>query len=163
MKYREFILSAKTSIKLFTFCATLVFLSVLNVSTQAADSTDTIIPYDQNHALQKQIAEEWGIEILGIRRTAANYMLDFRYRVLDAEKAKPIFRRKAIPYLVDQASGNKFAVPNPPKTGPLRTSNTPKVDRNYFTIFANPGQYIQAGSKVTIIIDDFRAENLVVQ
>ena len=90
-------------------------------------------------------------------------MLDFRYRVLDAEKAKPIFQRKTRPYVLDQASGTKLIVFSSPKTGPLRSTDTPKIDRNYFTIFANPGRFIQAGNKVTVVIGDFKVKNLIVQ
>lgn len=107
--------------------------------------------------------EAWGIEIIGIRYSAAGYMLDFRYRVLDSEKAAPVFDRRIKPYLVDQVSGAVFAVPNPPKTGPLRSSNMPKENRNYFIFFGNPGRYIKPGSLVTVVIGDFRAENLVVE
>ena len=113
--------------------------------------------------MAKNMAEQWGIQVLGISRTAANYMLDFRYRVIDAEKAKPIFKRKTRPYVVDQASGSKFIVFSSPKTGPLRSTDTPKVDRNYFIMFANPGRYIEVGSKVTVVIDEFKVENMTVQ
>lgn len=109
------------------------------------------------------VSGDWGIEILAIRQSAAGYMLDMRYKVIDAEKAIPIFDRKVRPYLIDQASGAKFAVPNPPKTGPLRTSDRPQAGRNYFIFFANPGRFIKPGSKVTVVIGDFRAENLTVE
>jgi hypothetical protein len=114
-------------------------------------------------AMAKSIEEQWGIQVLGIQRTAANYMLDFRYRVVDAEKAEPIFERKTRPYVLDQESGAKLIVFSSPKTGPLRSTDTPKIDRNYFTIFANPGRFIQAGNKVTVVIGDFKVENLIVQ
>lgn len=111
----------------------------------------------------ESIEETWGIQIIGIRQTAAGYMLNFRYRVIDPEKAAPLFNRQTKPYLIDQASGAKFAVPNPPKTGPLRTSDPPKAGRNYFIFFANPGKYVKLGNKVTVVIGDFKAENLVVE
>lgn len=109
------------------------------------------------------LEEQWGIQILGIRRSAADYMLDFRYRVVDAEKAKPLFQRKTRPYVIDQASGAQFSVFSAPKTGPLRSTDTPQVDRNYFTFFANPGKFVQAGNKVTVVFGDFKAENLIVE
>ncbi|MCK5068952.1 MAG: hypothetical protein KAR01_00360 [Desulfocapsa sp.] len=109
------------------------------------------------------LRENWGIEVLGIRSTAAGYMLDFRYRVLDAEKANPLFRRKSRPQLIDQESGAHVGVFSSPKTGPMRTTNVPQAGRNYFILFANPGRYIQPGNRVTISIDDFKVENLVVQ
>ena len=90
-------------------------------------------------------------------------MLDFRYRVIDAKKAAPLFVRATKPYLIDQETGAKFMVPNPPKTGPLRTSNEPQQGRVYWMFFANPGRYVKQGSKVTVVIGDFRAENLIVE
>jgi hypothetical protein len=107
--------------------------------------------------------ENWGIRVEGIRQSAGGYMLDFRYRVLDAEKAAPLFDRKTKPYLIDQTSGTKLHVPNTPKTGPLRSSNPPQDDRVYGILFGNPGTYIRPGSKVTVVIGDFKAEDLLVR
>jgi hypothetical protein len=90
-------------------------------------------------------------------------MLDFRYRVLDAEKAAPLFDRKQKAYLIDQATGAKFLVPESPKVGAMRTTRPPKQDKNYFIIFVNPGRYVKQGNKVTVVIGDFRAENLIVE
>jgi hypothetical protein len=106
---------------------------------------------------------EWGVKILQIRLSAEGLMLDFRYRVLDAEKAAPLFDRKHKAYLIDQATGAKFLVPESPKVGALRTTRPPKEDKNYFIIFANPGRFLKQGSKVTVVIGDFRAENLTVE
>jgi hypothetical protein len=110
----------------------------------------------------ESIEERWGIKIEGIRLSAADYMLDFRYRVIDPEKAANLFDRKTKPYLIDKESGAKFVVPSPPKVGPLRTTNPAQADRTYFILFANPGKFIKQGSKVTVVIGDFRAENLTV-
>jgi len=122
---------------------------------------------------KKQVAEEivntegmeerWGIQISGIRLTSGGFMLDFRYRVIDAEKAAPLFDRATKPHLIHQETGAKFMVPNPPKTGPLRTSNEPQQGRVYWMFFGNPGRYVKPGDKVTVVIGDFRAENLIVE
>lgn len=109
------------------------------------------------------IKEKWGVEIERMRLTANGYMLDFRYRVLDPLKAMPLFDRNIKPYLIDEATGAMFAVPDPPKIGALRTTRKPKPDRNYFIMFANPGKFVKPGNKVTVVIGDFRAENLIVQ
>jgi hypothetical protein len=90
-------------------------------------------------------------------------MLDFRYRVLDAEKAAPLFDRKNKAHLIDQATGAKFLVPESPKVGALRTTRPPQVGKNYFIIFANPGKYIKKGNTVTVVVGDFKVENLVVE
>jgi hypothetical protein len=113
---------------------------------------------------QKSLLEKsWGIRIESLHLSAAGYMLDFRYHVLDANKAKPLFDPLTKPYLIDQTSGAVFAVPSPPKVGQLRNVKEVKEGKTYFVFFANPGKYVKAGNKVTVVIGDFRAENLIVQ
>ena len=109
------------------------------------------------------IEERWGIQILSIRLSANGYMLDFRYRVIAPEKALPLFSREIKPRLIDQATGATFFVPNPPKVGALRTTRKPEANRNYFILFANPAGYVKKGNKVTVVIGDFKAENLIVE
>ena len=106
---------------------------------------------------------KWGIRIVGLRTTSGGYMLDFRFRVLDAQKAAPLFIRQTKPYLLDVRTGAKFQVPNPPKTGPLRTSDPPKEGIVYWMFFANPGQYLKPGNLATVVIGDFQAPDLVVE
>jgi len=110
-----------------------------------------------------QLTEIWGIQPLTIRLSANGYMLDFRYKVTDAEKAAPLFRRDVKPYLLDQASGAVFGVPSGPKVGSLRQTRPPVAGKNYFIIFANPGNYVKLGNKVTIVIGDLKVENLTVE
>ena len=108
------------------------------------------------------LEERWGVQLKGVRLASAGYMLDFRYHVTDAEKAKPLFDRRNPAILTDQDSGAKMMVPVPPKTGALRSTRPPKAGRTYFMFFANPGQFIKAGKKVTVTIGEFKAEGLVV-
>jgi len=109
------------------------------------------------------IEETWGVRIEMAMLSAAGYMVDIRFRVLDAEKARPIFERKTKPCLVDQATGAKFIVPSPPKVGQLRAGGNIKEGKTYFVFFANPGKYVKSGNKVTVEIGDFRAEDVIVQ
>ena len=110
-----------------------------------------------------QLTEIWGIQPITIRLSANGYMLDFRYKVTDAEKAAPLFSREVKPYLLDQASGAVFGVPSGPKVGSLRQTRPPVAGKNYFIIFANPGNYVKLGNKVTIVIGDLKVENLTVE
>jgi len=91
-------------------------------------------------------------------------VVDFRYKVLEPDKAATLSDRESKPYLLDQASGKKLLVPKSPKVGPLRpTATKPEAGKVYFALFANPGQVVKAGSKVTVVLGDFRAENLTVE
>ena len=106
---------------------------------------------------------QWGIEILYVRQTAAGYMLEFRYKVVDAEKAKALFNRQTKPVLIHERTGAQLIVPTPAKTGALRNSNTPLDDHIYWMFFANPGRLVQPGERVDIQIGEFLVEKLVVQ
>jgi hypothetical protein len=106
---------------------------------------------------------QWGVEVLYVRTTAADYMLEFRYKVLDPEKAKPLFERQIKPLLTHVDSGTKLIVPTPAKTGALRNSNPPLANHIYWMFFANPGQLVKPGEQVNVEIGDFVAERLVVQ
>jgi hypothetical protein len=108
-------------------------------------------------------AKEWGVEVIGVRPSAAGYMLDFRYRVLDAEKAAELVNRKIKPYLIVEKDGSTLRVPVTSKLGPLRQSaQYAKENRNYFMFFANPNRHVKSGDLVTVVIGDFKAEHLLV-
>ena len=112
---------------------------------------------------EQSIQERWGIEILGIRLTAAGKMLDFRYRVIDPEKASSLLSRQSNSYLVDQMTGTKLIVPRT-RLGPMRqTAVKPLANRQYFIFFTNRDGLVKPGSKVTVVIGDFKGENLIVQ
>ena len=109
------------------------------------------------------IEDTWGIEIESAMLSAAGYMVDFRFRVLDPVKAAAIFERKTKPYLIDQATGATFAVPNPPKVGPLRSGGNIKEGKICFIFFANPAKYVKSGNKATVVVGGLRVRDIVVQ
>lgn len=111
------------------------------------------------------LSDKWGVEVLGIHTAATGYILDFRYRVLDAEKAAPLLDRriKPAPYLIVEKDNAKLGVPVTSKLGALRqTTFNVKANRNYFVLFSNPSRHVRSGDKVTVVIGDFKAEHLVV-
>jgi hypothetical protein len=113
---------------------------------------------------QETIASRWGVEIIGVSLSAAGYMLDFRYKVLDENKAGALTRRQDKPYILDQASGAKFGVMRGPKLGSMRnTSLTPVAGRNYSIIFVNPARYVKAGNKVSVVVGEFKVEDVEVR
>jgi len=114
-------------------------------------------------AKRMSVEEMWGIKILSIRQSAGGYMVDFRYRIVDPQKASALFAPGVTPYLVDQASGTKLSIPNMPKTGLLRAKGGPESGRDYFMIFGNSRQIVKKGSKVAVVAGDFKAENLTVE
>ncbi len=130
----------------------MVSIPVISASTPASDKQISV-----------DIEEKWGIQIIGLRLTAAGRMLDLRYKVIDPEKAAFMLDRKVKAHLIDQKTNVAFGVKDVPKIGKLRQNTpTPKASRIYFMLFSNPGM-IQADSRVTLIVGDLRAENLIVE
>lgn len=106
------------------------------------------------------LEDRWGVEVVALRLTGANYMIDFRYKVLDPEKAAELFVHANKPVLIHHSSGARLEVPRPAKTGPLRPTNPPQAGRIYFMFFSNPG-VVQSGDEVTVKIGDFEADLVV--
>lgn len=113
--------------------------------------------------LGDKLTDQWGIEITSLQMSAAGHMVDFRYRVLDAKKAETLFSPENKAYLIDEASRKVLSVPTTAKVGPLRTTGDIKEGRIYWMFFGNTPGLVKSGSKVTVVIGDFRAENLVIQ
>jgi hypothetical protein len=108
--------------------------------------------------------ERWGVRVVRLSLTAADHMIDFRYRVLDPQKAAPLLNRRIKPYLIDQESGTKLGVPRHSKLGPARQiSDEPETNRVYTMLFGNAGKIVKPGSRVTIVIGEIRLENLRVE
>lgn len=113
----------------------------------------------------QDIETQLGIRVVGLRRSAAGYMLDFRYRLLDPVKASPLLDRKIRPYLLDETHGAQLRVPDAPKVGQLRPTSRNNVipGRTYYILFANPGRYLGPGSQATLIAGDVRIPHLTVE
>ena len=136
----------------------LLIISVLVVEASAGAMPERI-PHPRKNTLIKRL---WGVEVLGVRESAAGYMLEFRYKVIDEEKAGPLFVRKTKPVLIHEATGARLVVPEPAKTGPLRNSNPPIAGQTYWMFFTNPGRFVKQGDVVSVVIGEFSTNRLVV-
>lgn len=109
------------------------------------------------------IRRTWGIDIAGVRWVSSGYMLEFSYRVLDPDKAKPLNDRSNRPYLMDVASGVTLSVPALENVGEVRQSSIPIANHIYFMVFGNPGKIVKPGNRVSIAIGKFHVDGLVVR
>ena len=109
-----------------------------------------------------QPADSSGIEVASVRLTANDHMIDFRYRVTDSQKASRLFGKESKPYLVHAKTGKVLSVPRTAKVGPLMSTYEHQQGRTYWMFFGNPGM-VKAGDEVSVVIGEFKAENIVVQ
>jgi hypothetical protein len=109
------------------------------------------------------IARRFGVDQLQVRSTSSGSSLEFRYRVLDPQKAEALNDKRATPVLIDQATGNRLTVPTMEKIGSLRQTATPEQGRQYWMVFANPGKLVKPGQRVDLVIGAFHATSLTVE
>ncbi len=155
-----------------TFAGGLVLIAISSPAVWAEDESNhaaaviaTTTPSERvRHPREKTyMKRQWGVEIVYVRQAASGYMLEFRYKVLDPEKAQALFERRTKPVLVHLETGARLIVPTPAKTGALRNSNLPLAGRTYWMFFANPGKLVQMGDHVNVEIGEFLTGELVVQ
>jgi len=151
----------------FCFLALLLMIPFLMLGTAAKANTSQLSGMEANllqQSKEQQLIEDWGIELVAMRTTAAGHMVDFRFRVVDAKKAAPLLKQQTKRYLVHQESGKVLSVPNTSKVGLLSNSTTnPQNGRTYWMFFGNHHKLVLKGDKVTVAIGDFRAIDLEVE
>ena len=120
-------------------------------------------PVDDEQA--KWLKNEFGVEIISLRLTAAGYMMDFRFHVHDVEKSKIFFDQRVKPHLLAEKSNAKLPVPMATKVGSFRPTNRGKnikPKKNYYMIFGNPDAHIKSGDMVTLVLGDIKVKNIAV-
>lgn len=127
---------------------------------QNTPKSDTVDNWHAREGVYFQ--RNWGVDIVGIKPVSSGYMLAFRYRVLDPKKAQTLNNKRLRPYVVDQATGVRLAVPSMENIGELRQATAPEANRTYYMIFGNPGKLVKSGDRVDVVIGDFRVNGLKV-
>lgn len=146
--------------------ALMLMLTFAPVLAGCSLKAGTGIEESRNDSSVENVEQQWGIRIEGLRLTAEGYMCDFRFRVIDADKAAPLLDRRNPASLLNESTGHLTYVPAMPRVGPLRQTvklGKPAEGRTYFIFFANPGKLIQPGQRATVSIGDFVLPGLVVQ
>ena len=133
------------------------------VTGEAAPPAATEVPMVAE--TRPPLEADWGIRVVGLRLTAGGTLLDLRYTVLDPEKAAKIaVQESRSTYLIDEASGTQLPLTTATRGGARQRSAAQLTSgRAYSLVFPNPGRKFQAGTKVTVVMGDFKAEGLTVE
>jgi hypothetical protein len=129
---------------------------------------ETALPrrYAQNRLAAKALryySLVWGVDSLSVKSVESGEIIRFTYRVVDADKAKPLNDKRNEPSLIDPGAGVKLAVPSLEKIGKLRQTSTPLAGKVYWMAFSNRGGHVKPGHHVDVVIGQFHAAGLVVQ
>jgi hypothetical protein len=106
---------------------------------------------------QNDLEEKTGLRVTLLAVTAAGGMVDFRFRVTDAEKATKIFQTdKLLPYLA--VAGNKVHLDPTPET----LQNAKLEDGLvYYILYSNTDNLVKPGTPVSVVIGDWQLEPII--
>ncbi len=104
----------------------------------------------------------WGVDSLSVKWGESGEVIRFRYRVLDADKAKVLNDKRFEPSLIDPQAGVTLVVPSMENVGQLRQSAPPEEGKVYWMVFSNKGRLVKRGHHVNVVIGSFHADGLVV-
>ena len=112
---------------------------------------------------QRLTMGRWGIDELRVRPVSSGSMIEFRYLVVDREKARPLNDKKIAPVLTVERTGVELRVPTMENVGALRQMPAPENGKEYFMIFQNQGRQAKSGDLVDLAIGPFHARGLRVE
>ncbi len=108
-------------------------------------------------ATSAAIEERWGIRITQIGVIADGGLLDFRFIVVDPDKALAMLDDpKNLPALIAEDS---HAVVT--SAALMAHKNALNAGRTYFLLYRNTGGAIKRGTSVSVVIGDLRLEHIV--
>jgi len=101
----------------------------------------------------------WGIRITNVGVIASGGLIDFRFQVIDPDKALAIQDPESYPALVDETSGKVLdkSGAHGGHVGVFRAGHT------YYLLYQNNSSLLQPGSRITIQIGDVLLENVLVR
>ncbi len=104
------------------------------------------------------MAARYGITVNLIGVTAAGGLIEFRYQVVDPDKADQMIHDVTLlPIVVVEDSGATMVISRP------HHAVEPELGGTYFFLFANAHNAIRAGSQLTLVMGDSRLEHIVAQ
>ena len=130
-------------------------------------------------ALPGTLEGEWGIRVSSVGLTMAGAAVDFRYTVVDPEKAVLLAQGTAAAYLIDQATGTKILMTPATAEGPSAARSRAKMarqgggfppspnrlaaGRTNSLLLPNPAGIVKSGSTVTVVVGNVQAQNVPVE
>jgi hypothetical protein len=114
-------------------------------------------PISSAMPINPQIEQQWGVRVTQIGVTADGGMVDFRYIVIDPDKALAMQQDvNKLPVLVAEDSGTLVN-----STSLMGFKHTLKPGETYFLLYRNTGGAIKSGTPVTVKFGDLLLEHMV--
>jgi hypothetical protein len=108
---------------------------------------------------EEGLVEKSGVQIIYVAVTGGGGLIDLRYQVVDPDKAVAVHDDQNPPIIVDESTGvvvNNLLMGHS-HSGPFNAGQT------YYLIFENPGNIVQSGSKVSVLLGGAEVDYVVVK
>jgi len=106
-----------------------------------------------------EMAARYGIDVNLIGVTAAGGLIEFRYQVMDPDKADRMIHDPALlPILVIEDTGETLVI-----STPHHHASELELGGTYFFLLANAHNAVHDGSLITLVMGDARTEHIAVQ
>lgn len=136
----------------------LVLTVAIGLAVRATVSSSADVRSGTDAVTAQEFAAYTGINMSLLGVTAQGGMIEFRYQVVDPDKASLLLHQDdRRPVLVDEDSGATLAMLSRPHNHKADL----KAGGTYFFMMANSHNALHDGSKVTVIVGDVRLEHLV--
>jgi len=130
-------------------------------ATSAPEAATAVVSLalDRPIVTEEGLVEKSGVKIVYVALTGGGGLIDLRYQVVDPDKANAVHDVNNPPTLVDEATG---LVVNQLLMGHSHTG-TFNAGQTYYMIFENPGNIVQTGNKVSVLLGDAQVDHVTVR
>ena len=139
--------------------AVVLFVALLGFNLWRLDQASKPVLQDNGMPINPEMEERFGVRFTGLHLVARHGLVDLRYRVLDAGKAKNFGHyTETSPLIVAEDSGKNVEV-----TIMGLHNHRVETGRTYYVLYRNTADALEPGSLVTIQLGDLLLEHVPVQ
>ena len=139
--------------------AVILFVGLIGFNVWRLDQASRPVLLANGMPINSEIEERFGVRFTGLHIVARHGLVDLRYRVLDAGKAKNFGHYTETSPLIIAEDSNK----NVEVTIMGLHNHRVETGRTYYILYRNTADALDPGSQVTIQLGDLRLEHVAVQ
>ena len=107
---------------------------------------------------QAAFEEKWGIHVSHIAVVADGGLIDFRFQVIDSDKASPVMEVETRPHLYVEGTGQEVS-----GLYHIMHNHAIAAGESHYLIYNNANGAIKRGTSISVVIGDMRLEHLIAQ
>jgi hypothetical protein len=137
-------------------------------AAQAPAAASSAAAPAKKHVVHNQKEElyferRYGISQLRVHSISSGASLEFRCRVLDAERAKALKDNRAASVMVDRKTGIKLSVSATDNSGKSGQTAAPEAGQEYWVTFGNRNKMVKPGNMVDVVVGTVHMSGLIVE